>query len=70
MTRNSLTYTAPFMLNDAVLGLTLTQIGGLTSILPIAYGAPTPLRITHNAGLCSHATLGMQRVGKLGVLEK
>lgn len=38
VTRNSLTYTAPFMLNDAVLGLTLTQIGGLTSILPIAYG--------------------------------
>ena len=39
MTRNSLTYTAPTMLNDAALGLTMTQIGGLTSILPIAYGA-------------------------------
>ena len=45
VTRNSLTYTAPFMLNDAVLGLTLTQIGGLTSILPIAYGAPSPKTI-------------------------
>ena len=39
VTRNSLTYTAPTMLNDAALGLTMTQIGGLTSILPIAYGA-------------------------------
>ncbi|KAK9824039.1 hypothetical protein WJX72_007208 [[Myrmecia] bisecta] len=38
LTRNSLTYVAPTMLHDAALGLNMTQIGGLTSILPLAYG--------------------------------
>lgn len=38
LTRNSLTYVAPVMLNDPALGLNLSQVGGLTSVLPLAYG--------------------------------
>ena len=48
LTRNSLSYVAPTLLNDKAIGLTMTQIGGLTSILPVCYGerhasAPAPL---------------------------
>lgn len=39
LTRNSLSYVAPTLLNDKAIGLTMTQIGGLTSILPVCYGA-------------------------------
>lgn len=38
LTRNSLSYVAPTLLNDKAIGLTMTQIGGLTSILPVCYG--------------------------------
>ena len=38
LTRNSLAYTAPSMLKDPALGMDLAKIGGLTSILPVAYG--------------------------------
>jgi hypothetical protein len=39
LTRNSLTYTAPVMVSDPSLGFSMTQIGAMTSIFPIAYGA-------------------------------
>lgn len=38
LTRNSLTYTAPAMVADKMLGLSMTDIGALTSIFPIMYG--------------------------------
>ena len=38
LTRNSLAFTAPTMLEDKALGLDMTAVGGLTSILPVAYG--------------------------------
>ena len=38
LTRNSLAFTAPFMLEDASLGLTLANVGALTSVLPVCYG--------------------------------
>eukprot|EP00898_Chlorokybus_atmophyticus_P000707 jgi/Chlat1/1637/Chrsp127S08673 len=38
LTRNSLTFVAPVMMNDPALGLSLAQVGGLTSIMPVAYG--------------------------------
>ena len=38
LTRNSLAFTAPFMLEDKALGLTLSDVGTLTSILPVMYG--------------------------------
>ena len=38
LTRNSLTYTAPAMVADATLGITMRDIGTLTSIFPIMYG--------------------------------
>eukprot|EP00884_Botryococcus_braunii_P006797 jgi/Botrbrau1/16118/Bobra.7_2s0080.2 len=38
LTRNSLTYTAPVMVADPKLAMDITQVGGLTSIFPIAYG--------------------------------
>jgi sugar phosphate permease len=38
LTRNSLAFTAPSMLEDKSLGLDMTAIGGLTSMLPVAYG--------------------------------
>lgn len=38
LTRNSLTYTAPAMVQDAALGIGMTEIGTMTSIFPIAYG--------------------------------
>eukprot|EP00884_Botryococcus_braunii_P017475 jgi/Botrbrau1/4410/Bobra.0348s0003.1 len=38
ITRTSLAYVAPSMLEDKALGLDLKAIGGLTSVLPIAYG--------------------------------
>lgn len=40
LTRNSLTYTAPVMVADPALGFSLSQIGAMTSIFPIAYGEP------------------------------
>ena len=44
LTRNSLSYVVPTLLNDQAIGLTMTQIGGLTSVLPVCYGAqPHPL---------------------------
>lgn len=39
LTRNSLSYVVPTLLEDKVVGLTMTQIGGLTSVLPVCYGA-------------------------------
>lgn len=39
LTRNSLNYVTPVMMQDKALALTYTQIGGLTSILPVCYGA-------------------------------
>lgn len=39
LTRNSLNFVTPMMREDKALALTITQIGGLTSILPVAYGA-------------------------------
>ncbi|KAA6417684.1 MAG: MFS transporter [Trebouxia sp. A1-2] len=39
LTRNSLNYVTPVMMQDKALTLTYTQIGGLTSILPVCYGA-------------------------------
>lgn len=38
LTRNSLTYTAPVMVADAMLKMDITQVGVMTSIFPIAYG--------------------------------
>ena len=38
LTRNSLAFTAPSMLEDKSLGMDMTAIGGLTSMLPVAYG--------------------------------
>lgn len=38
LTRNSLAFTAPTMIEDASLGLDMTSVGGLTSVLPVAYG--------------------------------
>lgn len=38
LTRGSLTYSAPVLLADKSLGLTLTDIGAMTSIFPMAYG--------------------------------
>lgn len=38
LTRNSLSYVVPTLLEDKVVGLTMTQIGGLTSVLPVCYG--------------------------------
>lgn len=38
LTRGSLTYSAPLLLADKSLGLTLTDIGAMTSIFPMAYG--------------------------------
>eukprot|EP00889_Picochlorum_renovo_P005293 jgi/Picre1/32323/NNA_007669.t1 len=38
LTRNSLTYTAPAMVADASLGVSMTDIGALTSLFPIMYG--------------------------------
>ncbi|KAG1666222.1 hypothetical protein FOA52_011522 [Chlamydomonas sp. UWO 241] len=37
-TRGSLTYTAPVMLTDPALSMTLTDIGVMTSAFPLAYG--------------------------------
>jgi len=40
------------MMQDKALALTYTQIGGLTSILPVCYGKallPTQTRVSHNA---------------------
>ena len=37
LTRNSLAFTAPMMIKDSALGLDMTAIGGLTSIMPVAY---------------------------------
>ena len=39
LTRGSLTYSAPLLLADKSLGLTITDIGAMTSIFPVAYGA-------------------------------
>jgi hypothetical protein len=38
LTRNSLAYVAPAMLKDPGMGMDLAKVGGLTSILPVAYG--------------------------------
>lgn len=38
LTRNSLAFTAPTMLKDEALGLDMIGVGGLTSVLPVAYG--------------------------------
>lgn len=38
LTRGSLTYSAPLLLADKSLGLTITDIGAMTSIFPMAYG--------------------------------
>ena len=38
LTRNSLTYTAPAMVQDAALGIGMSEVGTMTSIFPIAYG--------------------------------
>lgn len=41
LTRNSLSYVVPTLLEDRAIaqgGLTMTQIGGLTSVLPVCYG--------------------------------
>ncbi|CAL8460878.1 g409 [Coccomyxa elongata] len=38
LTRNSLAFTAPTMIEDVSLGLDMTSVGGLTSVLPVAYG--------------------------------
>lgn len=70
-----MTYVAPFMLNDAALGLSITQIGGLTSILPIAYGEsrqppPPGLRtVTCRPGSnCSSSKLLQLRALQLGCI--
>ena len=42
LTRNSLNYVTPVMMQDKALALSYTQIGGLTSILPVAYGKANP----------------------------
>eukprot|EP00891_Asterochloris_glomerata_P001064 jgi/Astpho2/1064/e_gw1.00017.33.1_t len=39
ITRTSLNYVTPTMMKDASLGIHYTEIGALTSIMPIAYGA-------------------------------
>jgi sugar phosphate permease len=39
LTRNSLTYVTPVMMQAKDLKIDYTQVGGLTSILPLAYGA-------------------------------
>lgn len=38
LTRNSLTYTAPALVQDASLGIGMAEVGAMTSIFPIAYG--------------------------------
>ena len=37
LTRNSLAFTAPTMIKDPALKLDMTAIGGLTSVMPVAY---------------------------------
>ena len=54
LTRNSLSYVAPTLLNDKAIGLTMTQIGGLTSILPVCYGGcPRPYSCTRLVAVCT-----------------
>lgn len=43
VTRSSLTFTAPVMLNSPGLGLDLAAVGAMTSVFPLAYGEPRPL---------------------------
>jgi sugar phosphate permease len=38
LNRGTLTFTAPVMVNDPLLGLTKTDIGAMTSAFPAAYG--------------------------------
>ena len=44
LTRNSLNYVTPVMMQDKALALSYTQIGGLTSILPVCYGMLLPVK--------------------------
>ena len=37
LTRNSLSYTAPEMIKDPALNFDMTKVGGLVSIMPVAY---------------------------------
>lgn len=39
ITRSSLTYAAPLMVADPTSGVTLSTVGALTSVFPVAYGA-------------------------------
>lgn len=39
--RNSLNYVNPVMVADKSLGLGMTEVAAMTSIFPIAYGAPS-----------------------------
>jgi MFS transporter, OPA family, sugar phosphate sensor protein UhpC len=39
VTRSSLTYAAPLMVADPTSGVTLSTVGALTSVFPVAYGA-------------------------------
>lgn len=65
ITRNALNFVNPIMLQDASLGLDLTMVGSLTSLLPIAYafskglsgvlGSTTSPRVLLAAGLASTA---------------
>jgi MFS transporter, OPA family, sugar phosphate sensor protein UhpC len=39
LTRNSFAFAAPVMLKDKSLGLTLSDVGAISTLLPLAYGA-------------------------------
>lgn len=52
LNRGTLTYTAPVMVQDPLLGLTKTDIGAMTSAFPAAYGALLMRSTTHKAWWC------------------
>ncbi len=59
LTRNSLTYTAPVMVADPALGFSLSQIGAMTSIFPIAYGTQGPSHLPLGPALLLHTAHSM-----------
>ena len=59
LTRGSLTYSAPLLLADKSLGLTLTDIGLMTSIFPMAYGVSKFVSGVVAASVSSRLLLGV-----------
>ncbi|GBF99809.1 hypothetical protein Rsub_12562 [Raphidocelis subcapitata] len=59
LTRGSLTYSAPLLLADKSLGLSLTDIGAMTSIFPMAYGVSKFVSGVVAASVSSRLLLGV-----------